>query len=884
MSSQAIRRSYLLALILLVIAAGLAGSAVSPPAGRVMLGQTAGALGWSGGQSLGMAATPAATATATAGPLAPRAAFQALQAKADGPLHASWDGVTGIPDFLTTHNATQRLPYMPTAVERGNPLLIARGFLDENRALFRLRSASDELALTRVEPDPRLGYSHVRLGQVYKGIPVYGQQLVVHMDADERIAAVNGQFTPDIDVPTQPLISKDQAHTLAIERLNEHDLTESERENVQVEVFTDRTQLMVFVDLAGKPTLTWRVTLLTHAPLGQWYVFVNARRPVVVHSLEATAHAMRRQTFTARNSTRLPGQLIADEGEMPRDQIARAAHEGAGHVYNYYWGKFQRDSIDGHGAPLVSTVNYGSRPEEAENAAWIGELQQMIYGDGGRMFRPLALGLDVVGHEFTHGIIDNTAQLIYEAQAGALNESYADIFGVLIAGSNWDVGRQVIKSPPFPLPFLRSLSDPNAGIYNPRNPLQGVGQPGHMREYANLPVSRRADNGGVHINSGIPNRAAYLVAQAVGREKAEQIFYRTLTQYLTPRANFLGAANATARAAAELYGEAEANAVRDAFGQVGINVNSSDSGPTQGREERPTTPAPAPTPAPQLPAGCTDVVTDGGFESETAWRQVVGKGNSGIIDPELPYSGARSAWLGGTDKEPLQFIYQDVRVPANATSARLTYYRNVHLEKASLLAAFAPDATFSAVAATESGDVIGAFEQIASSEGDDQWRPAEFDVTQFAGKTLRLVFSAENPKGDVSSMFVDDVALVACTTGDAPSAPATGSDNLVYIQGRVQDADTGRAIAGAQVFVMRPGITARQAAADDQITKSEVLTMGVTDGDGVYRTEAPIPRGQTYSFIVFYRGYRSILADNEVVVPPDAGNPHPVNAVMRRSR
>lgn len=884
MPNVPIKRSWLaLALVLILLVTALSASVVARPSVQTLGLTAATTLGWPG-SSAGLTVA-AATATIPAASPTPRDAFAALQARTATPLMATWDAVTGLPDFVTATDFTHPLPYTPSAAEVGNPTAIARGFLDENRALFRLRSATDELRLGTIEPDKQLAFYRIRLDQVYRGLPVYGQRLMVSLNPQQQVVAVNGQFTPGIDVPTEPLVSREDAQALALEDVRDVQMTDAERATASFQVLDDHTQLMVHVDTQGKPTLTWRVALLSHEPLGQWYVFVNARRLAVTQTLDATNHGMRRVTYTARNSTNLPGRKLADEGEVPQDAIARAAHNGAGTVYNYYWSKFQRDSLDGHGSPLVSTVNYGSSAEDAENAAWIGELQQMIYGDGGRLFKPLALGLTVIGHEFTHGVIDNTAQLIYEAQSGALNESFADVFGVLISGSNWEVGREVIKSPPYPLPFLRSLSDPNAGVYNPRNPLNGVGQPATMNQYANLPVSRRADNGGVHINSGIPNRASFLVAQGVGADKAEQIFYRAVTQYLTPRSNFLNTATAEARAAQELYGSNEANAVRDAWAQVGVNIGSGDTGPAQQTPQRPTSPAaPAPAPAPQLPQGCTDIIVDGGFEGDTAWRQIVGKGSSGIIDPEQPHSGARSAWLGGTDKETPQIIYQNIQVPANATKVTLSYFRNLHEETTGLLGVFSEPARFNALAATEQGDIIGSFEQLTSDGADDRWRQAQFDATQFAGKTLRLAFSAENPKGNVSSMFVDDVSLVACTTGNAPSAPAPSADNLVYVQGQVKDADTGRPIAGAQVFVLQPGLTAREAAADDQITRSEVLTQGVTDNDGMYRTQAAIPKGQVYSFIVYSRGYRPILADNAVNIPANASNPHPVNAVMRQNR
>ncbi len=815
----------------------------------------------------------------------PEIAFQALQARAAGPLDVTWDSVTGIPRFVGARG-NGALPYTPTAAERGNPIAIARGFLDQNRALFRLRSAAEEFRLLRLEPDLQLNYQHVRLDQMYKGIPVFGRQLVVHLDPAERIVAVNGGFAPSINIITQPLVRQADAEALAVADIVDTQLTDEERNlPFQADVLKDRTQLTVYVDDTGKPTLTWKVTILSQAPLGQWYIFVNARRPVVTHRIDATADGKRRVTFTARNGTDIPGRKLMDEGERSNDSVAQAAHDGAGRVYDFYFNNFKRDSLDGRGMPMVSTVHYGASPEEAENAAWIGEAQQMIYGDGGRIFKPLAYGLDVVGHEFTHGVIDNTAQLVYETQSGALNESYADVFGVLIAGSNWTVGSSVVKSPPFPLPFLRSLSDPNAGVYNPRNPLSGVGQPADMSQYANLPNSRRADNGGVHINSGIPSRAAFLVSQALGNDRTAQVYYRTVTQYLSPTANFLEAANATARAAQDLYGADAVNGVRNAWGQVGINVGGSDSGPSAPgpqQPQRPSPQAPAPTPSPSLPAGCTDIVNDGGFENDTAWRQVMGKGTTGIIDPENPHTGARSAWLGGTDKEPLQYIYQDLRIPANATQIQLNYYRYLHEETSGLSGLFAADATFNVLIANSQGEVQGTIEQLKSSQADDTWEQARFDATPLAGKTIRLVFSAENPRGNVSSMFVDDVQMVVCTTGTPPSAPPTSSNNLVYLQGTISDADTGRGVQGVQVFIMKPGISATQAAADDNVTASEVITLGVTDGAGVYQTQQPIPRGQAYSVIMIARGYRPIVADNGINVPADASNPHKVDATLRK--
>ncbi len=881
MPSLAHRRSHApliwLALAVLVLSGVLGQPGVRAPGVALGLGQ-------------GLFAGAPAASAGQAEDWAPRVAFAGLQRRAAGPLAAHWDARSGIPDFLSGVDATTPIPYTPTAAERGNPVAIARGFLDENRALFRLAGVAAELEVVPVEPDLQLGYAHVRMRQVHHGIPVFGKQLVVHLDPEERIVAVNGHFVPGIAAPAEPSISPEAAEAVALDDLLETQLEPDERARVATEVLGDKTSLVVYVDEGGKATLTWQVTIMTEAPLGQWRYFVNARRPTVVHRFDSVAHGKQRRTHSAENTSNIPGRLVVEEGQRSRDDVAQAAHDGAGRVYDYYFNNFRRDAIDGRGSPMVSTVHYGSDPAEAENAAWVGEAAQMIYGDGGRVFRPLPYGLDVVGHEFTHGIIDNTAELVYQGQSGALNESYADVFGALIAGgNNWTIGASVVKSPPYPLPYLRSLQDPNAGgAYDPREPLRGVGQPAHMREYANLPVSRRSDNGGVHINSGIPNRAAFLVAQAIGNDKTQQIYYRTLTQYLTPDVNFLDAARATVRAATELYGPAEAEAVRGAFAQVGIDPNAGTWAPPPSPGAppppgAPSQPGPGTPEQPPVPQGCANPVTNGGFESETGWRQRTAAGTT-IIDPTLPHTGTRSAWLGGTDKESLQYIYQDVAIPANATSVRLTYWRLIHRETTGLAGLSAEDARFDVLVADTNGSVIGAVERLSSAQGDDTWREGGGDLSQFAGKTIRLAFRSQNPRGNISSFFVDDVAIAACTTGAGPAAPATGSQDLVFVQGRITNADTGRGVEGAQVFVLRPGVSANGAAADGRVAGDETLTRGVTDANGAYRTEAPVPRGQRYSVIIIAGGYRTTVSDGGMNVPPNAPNPYMVNATLRRSR
>ncbi|HUP27250.1 MAG TPA: M4 family metallopeptidase [Chloroflexia bacterium] len=822
-------------------------------------------------------------------PVSPMQAFDLLNRQAGNSLAATWDAQTGIPRFLTGIEGSVRIPYSPTAAEVGNPLAIARGFLDQNRAIFKLGAVADDFGAARFEPDAQLDFSHIRLPQVYKGVPVFGRQLVVHMDPEQQIVAVNGHYAPGLDISTQPSITRERAEQVATEDLKENQLDSKDAARVQATVLKDKTALTVYIDSAGKPTLTWQVKLATVEPTGEWTIFVNAHRPVVVHAIDGVQHAKRRETYSARRGTDIPGRLMIQEGERSSDAIAQAAHEAAGRVYDYYFQTFKRDSIDGRGIPMVSTVHYGSDPEDAENAAWIGEAQQMIYGDGGSMFKPLAYGLDVVGHEFTHGVTDSTSQLIYEGQSGALNESYSDVFGAMIDRANWTLGEAVVKSPPYPVPYLRSLEDPELrGRYDPSDPLSGVGQPGDMNSYADLPISRRSDYGGVHINSGIPSHAAFFVAQATSKEKMEQIYYRTLTQYLSPDSDFSDAARASVQAATDLYGSTEANAVRDAFRRVGIDPGGTQTEPTPpaGSTTTPTpaTPVPAPAPSGQnLPAGCRELVANGSFEGSGGWEEVT-SGGTQIIDPQQPHTGSQSAWLGGTDKESVLYIYQDVAIPANATSAKLSYYRLLHEEFTGLSGLFASDAEMRVLLADADGNEIANIETLSSSDADDTWKQAQFDLARYAGKTIRLVYTADNPRGNVSSFFIDDVTLPACTTGQGPAAPSTSSNDQVYIQGHIVNSDTGRGISGAQIFILRQGLSATSAAQDDEVTDDEVLTFGTADSQGRYQTEDPIQRGKRYSVIIIAGGYRPVIADNGMTVPATASNPTQIDASMRPAR
>ncbi|MBX7252434.1 MAG: peptidase M4 family protein [Candidatus Promineofilum sp.] len=297
--------------------------------------------------------------------------------------------------------------------------------------------------------------------------------------------------------------------------------------------------------------------------------------------LEAVG-GLERIVYSAQNAGNLPGQQLRVEGgPATGDPAADEAYDGAGATYDLYKDIFNRNSIDDNGARLDSTVHYRVG---YDNAFWNG--QQMVYGDGDedlpeadRLFNRFTIAIDVIGHELTHAVTQFTANLVYQGQPGALNESMSDVFGTLVkqrtlghtaADADWIIGEGLFTSRVNGT-GIRNMKQPGTA-YN--DPVLGKDpQPAHMRDY----VQTQSDNGGVHINSGIPNRAFYVTAFNIGGfawEKAGQIWYVTLKSKLSASADFATAAAKTYEAARDLYGQGslEQQAVKAGWAEVGIDV------------------------------------------------------------------------------------------------------------------------------------------------------------------------------------------------------------------------------------------------------------------------------------------------------------------------
>lgn len=302
--------------------------------------------------------------------------------------------------------------------------------------------------------------------------------------------------------------------------------------------------------------------------------FRGRRETVGGITFMASAGTKRRTVFDAKNSQELPGTLARSEGDAPTGDVAvDEAYDGAGATYDLYEQVFERNSIDDRGLRLDSTVHFG---QKYDNAFWNGS--QMVYGDGdGELFQRFTIAIDVIGHELTHGVTQYEANLIYYGESGALNESFSDVFGSLVKQrvknqtadqADWLIGEGLL-TPNVKGVALRSMKAPGTAYDDPvlgKDP-----QPAFYQDR----YRGNDDNGGVHINSGIPNYAFYLAATEIGGyawEKAGKIWYVGLRDRLRARADFKRAANTLIKVAGELYGEAskEQTAVRNAWTTVGV--------------------------------------------------------------------------------------------------------------------------------------------------------------------------------------------------------------------------------------------------------------------------------------------------------------------------
>ena len=396
---------------------------------------------------------------------------------------------------------------------------------------------------------PAEGRDAVRFQQTYQGVPVIAGELIVQMDSAKNVLAVTGEILPDINISITPVVDSETAKQTALLATAKTSGMDASRLVVsEPELWIYSPDLLT--PYKGDAVLVWRmnVTPTELAPLNQ-LVLVDAVRGGITLSINQIDAAKNRMTYDAGGGTILPGTLVCNESNPTcsgGSTDAVNAHVYAGATYDFYWTYHNRDSIDNAGMTIKSTVNYGNN---YQNAFWNGS--QMVYGAG------FASADDVVAHELTHGVTARESNLFYYYQSGAINESFSDVWGEFVdqvdgmgndsAAVKWLMGEDLS------IGAIRSMKDPT--IY---------GDPDKMTS-ANYYIGD-LDNGGVHFNSGINNKAAYLMVDGdtfngrtiagLGITKVAKIYYEVQTNWLTSGADYLSLYYALNGACASLIGTA----------------------------------------------------------------------------------------------------------------------------------------------------------------------------------------------------------------------------------------------------------------------------------------------------------------------------------------
>jgi len=434
----------------------------------------------------------------------------------------------------------------------GSPDARALEFVDRYGPAFGLDRQS--VRVQRMSVVDGAGMEHVRLQQIVAGIPVAGGEAIVHLRGS-KVASVLARTVPDLDrVTTTPGIAADRASNAVRGLLAKHlGIDNADLSAPRLEIFNPS----LLDGGAFRPSrLAWFVEARTFDRLE--YVWVDAETGAILLDFNQMPHSRNRLVYDAGSESSLPGAEARIEGEgATGDADTNDAYDFSGDTYDYYSIQHNRDSYDDAGAALISTVHFCPETEAGSgiydcpyaNAFWNGS--QMVYGEG------FSSADDVVGHELTHAVTERTAGLYYYMQSGALNESFSDIFGETIdqtngAGSDapadrWLMGEDLPGGGP-----IRDMWDPN-DFY----------QPEKMSD-ATYFWCNADDNGGVHFNSGLPNRAYALMVDGgsfngftitgIGLTKAAAIHYRVLTQYLVSGSDFKDHYDAANLACADLIG------------------------------------------------------------------------------------------------------------------------------------------------------------------------------------------------------------------------------------------------------------------------------------------------------------------------------------------
>lgn len=713
-----------------------------------------------------------------------------LQRQAQGALRVDVNPVTGVARFVVADNGALTSEFAGA----GSPEATARAFLASYGGLFGLSDQAAQLSLTSVKAD-NLNQTHVRFAQQQNGVPVFGADLIVHLNAQGAVLAVNGYTLPDaVTVSTTATAKPSRVDVAALSQVAAADAFIAERSLVILNpgLITDQAS-------ASSLTYRLRVDSVTQPHLAMW-VFVDAQSAEVRFSYPAVTDGRNRNTYNMKHGTSYTSATLARTESQAAVTTApnctptdvNNAHDYAGDTYNFYFNRYGRDSYNNAGGALNSYVCYSSG---YQNAFWDGS--KMTYGDG------FAAADDVVAHELSHGVTEYASGLVYSNQSGALNESYSDIFGEAVdltntggndsAAVRWDMGEDIPG-----IGAIRDMMDPTR-FSDPD------------RTNSTYYYCGTSDSGGVHTNSGVPNKAFALMVDggtfngytitALGMDKSAAIEYRTNEVYLTSAAKMLDNYNSLLSACGDLYGAGSADCTNVRYALEAVKMNgpicgsggatatpsSATATPTRTPTRTPTpsgatatptrtptpgaatsTPTRTPTPAAATatptrtptPSGSGSIVNPG-FESgrNVGWAESDTFGYA-LVSTGTAHLGSWRAWLGGANSDTAE-ISQVIVVPA--TGGTLSYWYRI---------------TSTDVCGYDYGRVrinttdIKSY-NLCSSNVTSGFVQGTVSLAAYAGQTVTLRFRATTDSSYSSSFYIDDVALTVPFLGDVqPDAHA----------------------------------------------------------------------------------------------------------------
>jgi bacillolysin len=487
-------------------------------------------------------------------------------------------------------------------------------FLDAIKKAIRIEDPQQEFKLKTIEAD-ELGMQHVKMQQIYNNIPVWCSEIYLH-SREGRIDLFNGNCypTPLISSLTPGIPSSEAVRVTVGDVQNQTSYRELNSDEKQ---FLDYNEPACELVIYHKdrhplhPKLTWHVSIRPNF-IELWEYFIDAQSGQIIHYYNNTRsdgdisasgadlNGVNRNfhvylengvyymtdvsrpmfneetfdgvisVFDAQNTNPanpdFSATLVTSSNNTWAPTSVSAIYN-AQMAYEYFRTVHNRNSFNNQGAAIKSIIHVGDENGDGfDNAFWNGVA--VFYGDGQVAFKPLAGALDVGAHEIGHAFENAASNLEYQGESGAIAECYADIAGSMTERQNWTLGEQVVKPAYFPSGCLRDMADPHNGGTS-------LSDPGYQPAHYNERYTGSDDNGGVHINSGIGNKAYYLTATATGldKDKAERIYFRACFHYNTRSTQFIDFRLNAIQSAKDLYGDnsAEMNAVATAFDQVGVS-------------------------------------------------------------------------------------------------------------------------------------------------------------------------------------------------------------------------------------------------------------------------------------------------------------------------